>query len=27
VRKPDRVHHFFTASAREFENYKNEHGY
>ena len=27
VRKPDKVHHFFTASAREFENYKNEHGY
>jgi UPF0755 protein len=27
VRKPDKVHHFFTASAREFENYKNQHGY
>ena len=27
VRKPDKVHHFFTASAREFENYKNAHGY
>jgi uncharacterized YceG family protein len=27
VRKPDKVHHFFTASATEFENYKNEHGY
>jgi UPF0755 protein len=27
VRKPDKVHHFFTASQREFENYKNEHGY
>jgi uncharacterized YceG family protein len=27
VRKPDKVHHFFTASEREFENYKNEHGY
>jgi UPF0755 protein len=27
VRKPDKVHHFFTASSREFENYKNEHGY
>jgi UPF0755 protein len=23
VRKPDKVHHFFTASAQEFENYKN----
>jgi UPF0755 protein len=27
VRKPDKVHHFFTASAQEFENYKNAHGY
>jgi uncharacterized YceG family protein len=27
VRKPDKVHHFFTASGREFENYKNAHGY
>ena len=27
VRKPDKVHHFFTASEAEFENYKNEHGY
>ena len=27
VRKPDKVHHFFTASEQEFENYKNEHGY
>jgi uncharacterized YceG family protein len=27
VRKPDKVHHFFTASETEFENYKNEHGY
>jgi uncharacterized YceG family protein len=27
VRKPDKVHHFFTASEREFENYKNVHGY
>jgi UPF0755 protein len=27
VRKPDKVHHFFTASEREFENYKNAHGY
>jgi UPF0755 protein len=27
VRKPDRIHHFFTASQREFINYKNAHGY
>ena len=27
VRKPDKVHHFFTASESEFENYKNAHGY
>jgi UPF0755 protein len=27
VRKPDRVHHFFTASDTEFENYKNAHGF
>jgi uncharacterized YceG family protein len=27
VRKPDRIHHFFTASEREFINYKNAHGY
>jgi UPF0755 protein len=27
VRKPDKVHHFFTASEAEFENYKNAHGY
>jgi peptidoglycan lytic transglycosylase G len=27
VRKPDKVHHFFTTSEREFENYKNAHGY
>ncbi len=27
VRKPDKKHHFFTASEREFENYKNAHGY
>ena len=27
VRTPDKVHHFFTASEREFENYKNAHGY
>jgi UPF0755 protein len=27
VRKPDKVHHFFTASSAAFENYKNTHGY
>jgi UPF0755 protein len=27
VRKPDKVHHFFTASEREFINYLNRHGY
>jgi UPF0755 protein len=27
VRKPDKLHHFFTASEREFNNYKNAHGY
>jgi UPF0755 protein len=27
VRKPDKVHHFFTASERAFINYKNKHGY
>jgi len=27
VRKPDKVHHFFTASEQEFENYKAAHGY
>jgi UPF0755 protein len=27
VRKPDKVHHFFTASEQEFINYKNAHGY
>jgi peptidoglycan lytic transglycosylase G len=27
VRKPDKVHHFFTASEREFDNYKLAHGY
>jgi UPF0755 protein len=27
VRKPDKKHHFFTASQREFDNYKNAHGY
>ena len=27
VRKPDKIHHFFTASEREFENYKSAHGY
>jgi UPF0755 protein len=27
VRKPDKVHHFFTASSAEFENYKRAHGF
>jgi UPF0755 protein len=27
VRKPDKIHHFFTASESEFINYKNAHGY
>jgi UPF0755 protein len=27
VRKPDKRHHFFTASEEEFENYKKAHGY
>jgi peptidoglycan lytic transglycosylase G len=27
VRKPDKVHHFFTASKRDFDNYKNAHGF
>jgi UPF0755 protein len=27
VRKPDKVHHFFTASKREFDNYQAAHGY
>jgi UPF0755 protein len=27
VRKPDKVHHFFTASYREFVNYANAHGF
>jgi UPF0755 protein len=27
VRKPDKIHHFFTASEQEFINYKNAHGY
>ena len=27
VRKPDKVHHFFTASEREFIEYQNAHGY
>ena len=27
VRKPDKKHHFFTASKREFDNYLIEHGY
>ena len=27
VRKPDKVHHFFTASEQEFLEYQREHGY
>jgi UPF0755 protein len=27
VRKPDKVHHFFTASKRAFDNYSNAHGF
>jgi uncharacterized YceG family protein len=27
VRKPDKKHHFFTASYRDFVNYSNAHGY
>src|SRR5262249_6405703 len=27
VRKPDKKHHFFTASSQAFESYKNAHGY
>ena len=27
VRKPDKVHHFFTASYATFQNYANAHGY
>jgi UPF0755 protein len=27
VRKPDHVHHFFTASETEFQNYANAHGF
>jgi UPF0755 protein len=27
VRKPDKVHHFFTASSAAFDRYKAEHGY
>lgn len=27
VRKPDKKHHFFTASSAEFDRYKAEHGY
>jgi cell division protein YceG involved in septum cleavage len=27
VRKPDKVHHFFTASERAFTNYQKTHGY
>jgi UPF0755 protein len=27
VRKPDKIHHFFTSSQREHDNYKRAHGY
>jgi UPF0755 protein len=27
VRKPDKIHHFFTASEREFNDYANSHGF
>jgi len=27
VRKPDKIHHFFTVSEQEFTNYKIAHGY
>jgi cell division protein YceG involved in septum cleavage len=27
VRKPDKKHHFFTASYKAFQNYANTHGY
>jgi UPF0755 protein len=27
VRKPDKIHHFFTASEDEFNNYRNANGY
>jgi UPF0755 protein len=27
VRKPDKIHHFFTASARKFDAYERAHGY
>jgi UPF0755 protein len=27
VRKPDHVHHYFTSSYRDFQNYANAHGY
>jgi len=27
VRKPDKLHHFFTASATAFDNYSRAHGY
>jgi UPF0755 protein len=27
VRKPDHLHHFFTSSYRDFQNYANAHGY
>jgi hypothetical protein len=27
VRKPDKKHHFFTASFKAFQDYANAHGY
>jgi peptidoglycan lytic transglycosylase G len=27
VRKPDKIHHFFTASAQKFDDYERAHGY
>ena len=27
VRKPDKIHHFFTASQQEFDDYRATHGY
>ena len=27
VRKPDKIHHFFTASEAEFNDYADAHGY
>jgi cell division protein YceG involved in septum cleavage len=27
VRKPDKKHHFFTASFQEFQAYANSHGF